>query len=200
MGNHDRDAVDVSGDSVDSGADAMTFDMKVARQLCGPEIAIKRFRGTYCGCPVVEDSFFFGEDQFSSFTIKNDPALSERLGKLHDVFPKALDKIDAQARRIRGLEGDAKNWKQAVCDLKSENREWREYNLQLDRKNRKLHAALKKLGEAKRERGKALVEERAQWNAICRDVGADPSDRYCTGEGEDGYPEARRQLHQEKLL
>lgn len=61
----------------------------------------------------------------------------------------------------------------------------------------KQRAALKKLGQAKRERGKALVEERAQWNAICRDVGADPSDRYCTGEGDDGYPEAREQLRRE---
>ena len=40
-----------------------------------------------------------------------------------------------------------------------------------------------------------LIEERAQWNAICRDVGADPRDRYCTTE--DDYPEARQQLEAE---
>ena len=44
--------------------------------------------------------------------------------------------------------------------LQADNQKWREYNLQLDRKNRKLLAALKKLGKEKRERGKALVEER----------------------------------------
>jgi hypothetical protein len=84
--------------------------------------------------------------------------------------------------------------------LQADNQKWREYNLQLDRKNRKQRTALKKLGQVKRERGKVLVEERAQWNAICRDVGADPSDRYCTGEGEDGYPDAREQLRREGKL
>lgn len=48
--------------------------------------------------------------------------------------------------------------------LQADNQKWREYNLQLDRKNRKLLAALKKLGKEKRERGKALVEERARGN------------------------------------
>lgn len=45
---------------------------------------------------------------------------------------------------------------------------------------------------------KALIEERSQWNAICKDVGTDPHDRYCTTE--DDYPEAREQLHAEGLI
>lgn len=48
--------------------------------------------------------------------------------------------------------------------LQADNQKWREYNLQLDRKNRKQRAALKKLCQAKRERGKALVEERSRGN------------------------------------
>lgn len=44
----------------------------------------------------------------------------------------------------------------------------------------------------------ALIEERSQWNAICKDIGADPHDRYCTTE--DDYPEARKQLHAEGKL
>ena len=44
----------------------------------------------------------------------------------------------------------------------------------------------------------ALVEERSQWNAVCRDIGADPTDRYCTSE--DDYPEARQQLRAEGVI
>lgn len=44
----------------------------------------------------------------------------------------------------------------------------------------------------------ALIEERSQWLAVCKDVGADPHDRYCTSE--DDYQEARKQLHAEDKI
>ena len=91
--------------------------------------------------------------------------------------------IREQAKRIAELEASLQ----------------RERAMAFSKIQRQRHA-IARLSEAKRERGKALVEERAQWNAICRDVGADPSDRYCTGEGEDGYPDAREQLRREGLL
>jgi len=49
-----------------------------------------------------------------------------------------------------------------IAELEVDNQRWREYNQQLYRANRKKHAALRKLGKEKRERGKALVEERAK--------------------------------------
>jgi hypothetical protein len=191
----------------------MTFDMKAARQLCGPEMAIKRFRGTYCGCPVVEDSFFFGEDQFSSFTIKNDPALSERLGKLHDVFTKALDKIDAQAKRIAELEAVLSQAQRVIVESQKAEKQLRERIAELEgnvkrqseiiklerieftNRYHKQRAALKKLGQAKRERGKTLVEEQA--NQIAGIPISHLKDR---NEQERYRSEARQQLRQEKLL
>jgi hypothetical protein len=67
------------------------------------------------------------------------------------------------------LEKFAKSWNSPVIEgqaerisvLEEDNHLWREYNLQLYNNNRRLLTALKKLGEAKRKRGKALVEERA---------------------------------------
>ena len=49
-----------------------------------------------------------------------------------------------------------------IAELEVDNQRWREYNQQLYKANRKKHAALKKLGQVKRERGKALVDARQQ--------------------------------------
>jgi hypothetical protein len=74
----------------------------------------------------------------------------------------ALDEIDRQAKRIAELEAE----KQLPCmckpfvDLRDSQRKI------IDRQR----AALKKLGQAKRARGKALVEERAR--LYCRSTGA----------------------------
>lgn len=114
------------------------------------------------------------------------PAALDEVEQLQTRDAAMQAQIVANAKRIAELE---KKYKWAWVKL-AENGEILQ----------KQRVALKKLGQAKRERGKALVEERAQWNAICRDVGADPSDRYCTGEGEDGYPDARDQLRREGKL
>ena len=129
-------------------------------------------------------------------------------------LPAALDEIERQAKRIaelqhfsddpmghcNALRSRAQKAEARIAELEAGIRERDDTTGMLLALNATYRTALKKLGQAKRERGKALVEERSQWNAICRDVGADPSDRYCTGEGEDGYPEAREQLRQEEKL
>lgn len=47
-----------------------------------PKFAVSRFKGTYVGCPVVEDSVRYeNESQYGHtlFTIKNNPELTERI-------------------------------------------------------------------------------------------------------------------------
>ena len=112
-------------------------------------------------------------------------------------LPAALDEIEQQAKCIAELQDDIKQLSATVADSDAVVIIRSKEDLAIIAKQR---AALKKLGQAKRERGKALVEERSQWNAICHDVGADPTDRYCTGEGGDGYLAAREQLRVEGKL
>ena len=95
-------------------------------------------------------------------------------------LPAALDEIERQANRIAELEVD--------------NQKWREYNQQLYRANRKKHAALKKLGQAKRERGKALVEERARFNVVMKVVPLN------TSFPNSDHKKAREQLRREGKL
>lgn len=59
---------------------------------------------------------------------------------------------------------------------------------------RKQHAALKKLGQAKRERGKALVEERARFNVAMKVVPLN------TNFPNSDHKKAREQLRREGLL
>lgn len=128
----------------------------------------------------------------------------QRISELNAAYQKAQNSNLLRKQAYESLEKIASEQAKRIAELESENENLREWGISNASdaarekvKTEKQLAALKKLGQVKRERGKALVEERAQWNAICRDVGADPSDRYCTGEGDDGYPEAREQLRRE---
>lgn len=126
-------------------------------------------------------------------------------------LPAALDEIERQrarekefvlasSKRTQFALDTAKFWidqyeRQAkrIAELEVDNQKWREYNQQLYRANRKKHAALKKLGQAKRERGKALVEERAKTACLLHPI------RLC-GLTKEDYQEAREQLRLEGKL
>ena len=114
----------------------------------------------------------------------------------------ALDEIDRQAKRIAELEEHKRDVQTIIgpcrelmslaahIEILLENTDYytarRELNEVIDRSFGqqltiiKQHAALKKLGQAKRERGKALVEERARF------------EYYVQNENCESWPEARR--------
>ena len=83
-----------------------------------------------------------------------DPSIDTRM-----CLSDALDEIERQAKRIAELQDDIKQLSAMVADSDAVVIIRSKEDLAIIAKQR---AALKKLGQAKRERGKALVEERAQ--------------------------------------
>jgi hypothetical protein len=129
----------------------------------------------------------------------------------------ALDEINRQAKRIAELEEAYKlfveaNKKTIVFEKKRTDGILAALNMyeELEKKNIQQHAALKKLGQARRARGKALVEERAKKIEVpCRyDGSMTPCDYSGSNTGWrkdcDQKPRIRRlaceQLHQEGKL
>jgi cell division septum initiation protein DivIVA len=102
------------------------------------------------------------------------------------------------------LEKFAKSWNspamqtqaKRIAELESVGAKWAKEATRLHMKTLKQRAALKKLGQAKRARGKALVEERAR--RICH-VPGDPVGHWPRYEPI-VIDEARKQLRQEGLL
>lgn len=140
-----------------------------------------------------------------SFGTQDLVAWTEGLQKILLDFPEEeRGQIPFVVTMRSHLEKFAKSWNSPVIEgqaerisvLEEDNHLWREYNLQLYNNNRRLLTALKKLGTAKRERGKALVEERAR--RICHAPG-DPVGHWPRYEPI-VIDEARKQLRQEKLL
>ena len=107
-------------------------------------------------------------------------------------LPAALDEIERQAKRIAELQDDIKQLSAMVADSDAVVIIRSKEDLAIIAKQR---AALKKLGQAKRERGKALVEERV--SEVYRNRPHDHYDDMITGAD---YAEARKQLRQEGKL
>jgi hypothetical protein len=102
----------------------------------------------------------------------------------------ALDEIDRQAKRIAELEGNL------VTSGQNCQRQFEKFQLARE-KSAKQRVALKKLGKAKRARGKALVEERAN---LIESGGETTRQRLLKEDEDDLYDLARAQLHQEGKL
>jgi hypothetical protein len=99
----------------------------------------------------------------------------KRVTEIYDhLYPVALDEIDRQAKRISALEQKLltsecreREAMRRIAELEEENRNLIRHYLTDDARYQfiaKQRAALKKLGHEKRERGKALVEERIKRN------------------------------------
>jgi flagellar motility protein MotE (MotC chaperone) len=147
----------------------MTFDMESAREISNTGLKAK----------ILSDGSDAGsEREFGDIMVAA------------SWLPAALDEIERQAKRIADLE--------AVLRVEKSNHDETKYSSS-ETFNRdqdtiaKQRAALKVLGKRFRERGKALVEERAKIFHQFGDIELDPP-------SEDDCRFARQQLRQEKVL
>ena len=152
----------------------MTFDMQRAREICG---RIKGYEDP--------DGGNFADFQAAEMF----PAALDEIERLIHSVDEVVVQLSAcrsvakaiqneQAARIRELEGAYRLFVESNTKIKIFEKKQTDGILaaldmyeELEKKNIKQHAALKKLGEAKRKRGKALVEERAR--RICHVCGND---------------------------
>ena len=111
-----------------------------------------------------------------------DPSIDTRM-----CLSDALDEIERQAKRISVLDAAHRLFIESNKKIKIFEKRQTDGILaalgmyeELEKTNHKQRAALKKLGQAKRERGKALVEERARF------------EYYVQNENCESWPEARR--------
>lgn len=132
------------------------FDMQKAREICGRIKGYEDPDGGNCGDFEAAEMF---------------PAALDEIVRLRRECRECINaNTYAQAKRIAELEREQHLWRYALHS--------NEINLVL--KNEKQRAALKKLGETIRARGKALVEERARF------------EYYVQNENCESWPEARR--------
>ena len=101
-----------------------------------------------------------------------DPSIDTRM-----CLSDALDEIERQAKRISVLDAAHRLFIESNKKIKIFEKRQTDGILaalgmyeELEKTNHKQRAALKKLGQAKRERGKALVEERMRFNSAMRAV------------------------------
>lgn len=131
----------------------MTFDMQKASQICdnvqldenGELKALDQYAmaGAELLRPALDEI-----ERLGKWAIKNRDAATD----LQYQLDEQVDIVEKQAKRIAELE--------ILLDVARKDEEWvaNKFGAKID----KQRAALKKLGQAKRERGKALVEERAK--------------------------------------
>lgn len=185
----------------------MTFDLKAAREICP---RVKGYEDP--------DGGNFADFQAAEML----PAALDEIERLEAAYLKAqnsnllrkqayesLEKIASeQANRITEQSYGIKKLKENLSDYWQARDEQAKRIAELENSLgisaietrdfqiivRKQHAALKKLGQAKRERGKALVEERARFNVAMKVVPLN------TNFPNSDHKKAREQLRREGLL
>jgi hypothetical protein len=108
-----------------------------------------------------DDLLILGLDSRIILTKRQAKRIAE-LQSLNDDLMANGNSLRARAQRAEARVGELE---EANLILESQNKQYLDYNLILEEKSRhieKQRAALTKLGQAKRERGKALVDERAR--------------------------------------
>lgn len=146
----------------------MTFDTKAARQMSARNV------------PTIDP--YSHPATALSLACDEVERLNHEVDVARNLAALAKDLVDDQAKRIAELEAGMKSG-------------FVGYQYRIIAKQR---AALKKLGQAKRERGKALVEERA--DIIAYGNGYRLADFEISKSRERLLNEAREELRQEKLL
>jgi hypothetical protein len=221
MGDHGGDAVDCSGDSVDSGADAMTFDMQKMREIaenCNSkdESVDHDYWNAHAGMVLQSalDEIERLRDREKQLLLDVDRNYREKTEYANEVerlqrdahqnneyIQRCNEMMHTDQKRIAQLEAAYKlfveaNKKIIVFEKKQTDGILAALDMyeELEKKVATQRAALKKLGKAKRARGKALVEERKLRMQL-------DASRFNMGIPEEiAITRARKQLHHEGKL
>jgi len=173
----------------------MTFDMQAARELCekasfhltGNEIDedLKILVDQAAMLPAALDRI----EELQADNIRKDGLIGRLMAEGNDM-PKTIDRL---TKRIAELEGDLSDYKKVARDL---DRDLVKKAMLAD----KQHAALKKLGQAKRARDKALIEERARRTSLVNFSPETRSTNEYRTQPDRMKDVAREQLRQEGLI
>jgi len=170
----------------------MTFDVQAARELC--EKASFHLTGNE-----IDEDLKILVDQAAML-----PAALDEIDRLIHLVDETVIQLGAcrlvakqiqneQAKRIAELEGDLSDYKKIARDL---DRDLVKKAMLAD----KQHAALKKLGQEKRARDKALIEERARRTSLVNFSPETRSTNEYRTQPDRMKDVAREQLRQEGLI
>lgn len=179
-----------------------TFDLKAARKHADADGLMGTTKWLYAACDEVErlqnrEKWLLEDNEKRAVAQKEQ---ATRISELEESNKYLSDRGGGQATTIVEMQARMAKLEEAYQKIQSDTG-WallgaRNVSEKHERKIAKQRAALKKLGQAKRERGKALVEERAR--RICH-VPGDPVGHWARYE-KVVVDEAREQLvHEGKL-